>query len=92
MYRFGRMGYIVGRMTKEDDALQDAVIDQLNAEIGATGTNMKDLAKAIGRPYDSTRNYLRKERALPFGVFFEICTALRIPADEVIRRARQRMP
>lgn len=78
-------------MTKEDDALQDAIIDQLNAEIAAAGLNMKALAERIGRPYDSTRNYLRKERTMPILIFIECANALGVDPDEVIRRARQRI-
>lgn len=79
-------------MTKEDDALQDAIIDQLNAEIGASGRSMSSLASEIGRPYDSTRNYLKKERAMPLRVFIEMCAALGVSADEIIGRARRRLP
>lgn len=78
-------------MTKEDDALQDAIIDQLNAEIAAAGLNMKALAERVGRPYDSTRNYLRKERAMPVLIFIELTSALGLTPDELIQRARQRI-
>lgn len=78
-------------MTKDDDALQAAVIDQLNAEIAAARLSIMDFAGRVGRPYDSTRNYLRNERALPLGIFFEYCAVLGVPADVVISRARDRL-
>lgn len=78
-------------MTKEDDLLQDAIIDQLNAELGAAGMSMKELSLAIGRPYDSTRNYLKKERGMPLGIFIECARALRLDPDEIITRARRRL-
>lgn len=78
-------------MTKDDDLLQEAIIDQLNAELGARQLSVAALAKAVGRPYDSTRNYLRKERAMPLGVFIELAATLDMPADEIISRARQRL-
>ena len=78
-------------MTQEDEALANAIVDQLNAELGASSLSMRQLAKQIGRPYDSTRNYLKKERQLPFGVFFEIATALNVAPEEIIKRARQRL-
>ena len=78
-------------MTKEDEALANAIVDQLNAELGASSLSMRELAKRIGRPYDSTRNYLKKERPLPFGIFFEIATALDVSAEEIITRARARL-
>lgn len=78
-------------MTTEDDELQAAIIDQLNAEIGAAGSSMKALAAKIGRPYDSTRDYLRKERLMPLSVFLEASSALGLSPDEIIARARQRL-
>jgi len=78
-------------MTTEDDLLQAAIIDQLNAELGASTMSMKQLAAAIGRPYDSTRNYLRKERNMPLGIFIECATVLGVSPDTIIARARQRL-
>lgn len=78
-------------MTAEDDALADAIIDQINAELGASSLSIRELAKRLSRPYDSTRNYLKKERPLPFGVFLEIANNIGVPAEEIIRRARARM-
>lgn len=89
--RIGQLGYIVGFMTKEDEAFADAIVDQINAELGASGVTMKDLAKMLGRPYDSTRNYLKKERTLPFGIFLEMARVLNIAPEEVITRARGRL-
>lgn len=83
---------MMGRMTDADDLLATAILAQLNAEIAAAGTNIKSLAAAIGRPYDSTRNYLIGERKLPLGLFLEMCSGLGITPDELIRRARDRMP
>lgn len=78
-------------MTTEDDALQSAIIDQLNAELGASGMTVKKLAIAIDRPYDSTRNYLKKERSMPLVVFLECAAAIGIEPVEVISRARVRL-
>ena len=90
-FNVGQTGYIVGGMTIEDEALANAIVDQINAELGASSLSMRQLAKKIGRPYDSTRNYLKKERPLPFGIFFEIATAISVPAEEIISRARARL-
>lgn len=78
-------------MTTEDDALLDAITDQINAEIAAAGYNMKSFAEKLGRPYDSTRNYLRKERPMPILFLLESASALDLAADEIIGRARQRI-
>ena len=78
-------------MTKDDDALQAAIIDQINAELGAAGISMAQLSALLDRPYDSTRNYLRKERAMPLGVFLEVAAALKIPVEQIISRARDRV-
>lgn len=78
-------------MTKEDEALANAIVDQINAELGASSVTMKELAKKLDRPYDSTRNYLKKERTLPFGIFLEMARVLDIAPEEVIKRARGRL-
>lgn len=78
-------------MTKEDEALANAIVDQINAELGASSVTMKELAKKLDRPYDSTRNYLKKERTLPFGIFLEMARVLEIAPEEVIKRARGRL-
>ena len=78
-------------MTDEDDALADAILAQLNAEIAAVPTTAKALAARIGRPYDSTRNYLKGERRLPLGTFLELCSGLGISPDLLIADARRRM-
>lgn len=82
---------MVGHMTTDDDALASAIIDQLNAELGANGVSMVEIAQQIGRPYDSTRNYLRKERTLPLGIFLELCSALGVSPEVVTARARGRL-
>ena len=91
-FPIGRYAFTIGRMTDEDDALAEAILAQLNAEIAAAGTNAKALATAIGRPYDSTRNYLTGERRLPLGIFLEMCRGLDVSPDVLIVRARERMP
>ncbi len=78
-------------MTKEDDALQSAIIDQINAELGASGISMKQLAALLGKPYDSTRNYLKKERSMPLGFFLEIAGALNLDVTIIVERAKQRL-
>ncbi|RRD61350.1 hypothetical protein [Leucobacter sp. OH1287] len=78
-------------MTKDEDILEAAIIAQLNAEIAAAGLSMMDIARLTGRPYDSTRNYLKRERAINLKTFLDICDALKISPDIVIRRARERI-
>lgn len=90
-YPIGQYDYMIGRMTKEDDELQSAIIDQLNAEMTVAKISMKALAATLGKPYDSTRNYLVKERAMPLGIFLEIAGVLDISPDEIITRARRRL-
>lgn len=88
---FGLYVYTVGHMTTEDLAVQTAIIEQINAELGVQGISMTKFAKMLGRPYDSTRDYLKQERPMRLDFFLEAANALGIPADEIIRRARQRM-
>lgn len=78
-------------MTKQDEMLAAAIIDQINAELGAANMSISQLAKIIDRPYDSTRNYLKKERQIPFTLFFEIVAAVGVAPEDVIKRARERI-
>ena len=78
-------------MTDSDDMLQAAIIDSLNGELGARGMSMRDLAQRVGRPYDSTRNYLRKERPMPLWAFLEFTSALDVTPETLIARARERL-
>lgn len=78
-------------MTEEDDLLQSVIIDQLNAEIAAQGLNMTKFARLLGKPYDSTRDYLRKEKPMRLGFFIEAANALGVTPDEIIARARRRL-
>lgn len=82
---------MIGRMTDSDDALQAAIIDELNGELGASGITMREISARVGRPYDSTRNYLRKERPMPLWAFLELASALDVAPEALIARARERL-
>jgi lambda repressor-like predicted transcriptional regulator len=68
--------------------MQLAVVDQINAELGALGWSITDLAREMGRPYDSTRNYMKKEKAMPLGFLLQAATVVRVPVEEIVSRAR----
>lgn len=78
-------------MTAQDDALYAAILAQINAELGAAGLSVLAFAKKVGRPYDSTRNYLIGERVLPLGIFLEYASALDVDPAALVDRARDRM-
>jgi hypothetical protein len=75
-------------MTNEDEAMMRAIADQINSELGGLGWSVMDLARKMGRPYDSTRNYLVKERALPLPFLLEAATTIGVPAETIVARAR----
>jgi hypothetical protein len=80
----------------EHEALQAAVRDALYAFMGAhTGPSgrrwsVNSLAEAMGRPYDSTRNYLTGERSMPMEFFLDAALTLGVKPDEIVRDARER--
>lgn len=78
-------------MTYSDDRLRDAILEQFQAELAIAGLNMKALAERMGRPYDSTRNYLKGERAMPVEFLIDASRTLGIAPDALIARARQRI-
>lgn len=75
-------------MATEDELLQAAIVDQVNAERAGMGWSVKDLAGLMGRPYDSTRNYLSKDRPMPLDFLLQAARVLGVPADVVVSRAR----
>lgn len=78
-------------MAAQDDALYAAILAQINAELGAAGLSVRAFAAKLGRPYDSTRNYLLGERTLPLGIFLEYASVLGLEPDVVVARARERL-
>ena len=76
-------------MTNEEDtAMQHAVVDQLNAELGSMKMTVAELARKMGRPYDSTRNYLAKERDMPLDFLLQAARTVGVPVEEIVSRAR----
>lgn len=80
----------------EHEALQAAVRDAIHAYMGAHTSpsgrrwSVNSLAKAMGRPYDSTRNYLTGERSMPMEFFLDAALTLGVKPDEIVRDARER--
>lgn len=70
----------------------EAVLEQLNAEIGAN-PNLTDKAIAgkIGMDYNTLRRYLRGERKMPLHVFWGVLSALDIEESTFLTRARTRL-
>jgi hypothetical protein len=76
-------------MTDEHLALEHAIVDAINAAIGANNRmSVSELARQMGRPYDSTRNYLALDRRLPLEFLIAVAGALGTTPDELIKEAR----
>lgn len=73
-----------------DTPFTDAVIAQLNAEIGASEYSARSLAKKMGISYGVFLRYLTGERDIPLQVMFNAITALALDADQFIKRAQAR--
>lgn len=67
-----------------------AVVDQLNAEIGASRYNVKSLAEAMGVDYYTFRRYTKGERELPMNVLWNAIDALGISEETFFRRVLDR--
>lgn len=74
----------------ETARMERAIAMTLNAARGAAGVSISELARRMGRPYDSTRNYLTGERSMPVQFLLAAAAALHIEPDEVLREARER--
>lgn len=69
-------------------ALEYAIVDAINAELGAARISVKEIARRLGRPYDSTRNYLTLERRLPLEFLIAISGELGTTPDVLVAEAR----
>lgn len=93
---FSPRGQYCRFVVNEHEALQAAVLDAVHAYMGAhkapTGRRwtVRSLALAMGRPYDSTRNYLVGERAMPMEFFLDLALTLGVAPDQIVRDARER--
>lgn len=72
------------------EALQQAVLDQLNAEIAAKGETVKSVALLLERDYNTYRRYLTGERLLPTTMLWATLDALGVDEGVFMRRARDR--
>lgn len=68
----------------------DAVLQQLSAEIAASGFTVKSLAAAIDKDYVTFRRYVKGERPMPIGVLGDALDALGVTEEVFFRRARER--
>ena len=77
-------------MTDEHLAFEHAIVDAINAELGAKRISAKELARRLGRGYDSTRNYLVLERRLPIEFLIAVAELLGTTPDALVREAREK--
>ena len=75
-------------MTDQHLALERAIVDAINAALGAKQINTSELARRMDRPYDSTRNYLTFERRLPLDFLLAVAETLGTTADALVVKAR----
>lgn len=69
----------------------EAVIAQLNAEIGASSFSKRSLAQEMGEPYGTILRYLNGERDLPVWVLGRILEVLKVDPEKFMQRAKDRL-
>ena len=72
-------------------AYTSAILEQLNAEIAAQGSNVKALAKLMGMDYGTFRRYTEGVRPMPITKLWQALDALGIEYGVFIRRASERL-
>lgn len=77
-------------MADEHLALEQAIVDAINAELGTQRMSISELARRMNRQYDSTRNYLILERRLPLDVLIAAADVLGTTPDALVREAREK--
>lgn len=75
---------------KAAEAYTRAVLDQLNAEIGASDYTVKSLALAMGMDHNTFRRYAKGERPMPMVVLWAAINQLGIPQMVFAQRAQDR--
>ncbi len=61
---------------------------QLKAEIALRNENLKTVTSRAGLNYGVTRRYITGEREMPLKVFLQLCAAIGVTPDEVLKRAQ----
>jgi transcriptional regulator with XRE-family HTH domain len=74
-------------MADNDEEFVTAVLAVIRGEIAASGSSMKEISRRIGRDYGTIRKYLIGERPLNLGTFYELCEAIGVAPEYVIRQA-----
>jgi len=94
-YLFAPVGDTVANVELNDaeraEQYQDAVLGQLNAEMSAKGYNVKTLAAAVGKDYNTFRRWMNGEREIPIRMLWRTIAALGVPAEVFTDRARRRL-
>ena len=67
-----------------------AILDQLNAEIGASDHTPKSLARALEMDYGTFLRYTKGERPMPMIVLWQAVSALGVPQLVFAQRAQER--
>lgn len=78
-------------MTDSHLALEHAIVDAINAALGAADRmTVRELARRMDRPYDSTRNYLTLERRLPLDFLISVAETLGTTPEALVAEARSK--
>ena len=72
------------------EAYTQAILDQLNAEIGASDYTIKSLALALDHDYNTYRRWANGERPMPMVVLWASIDQLGIPQLVFAQRAQDR--
>jgi len=72
------------------EAYTKAILDQLNAEIGASDYTVKSLAGALEKDYNTFRRWVIGEKPMPMVVLWAAIDQLGIPQLVFAQRAQDR--
>lgn len=78
-------------MSTEHSRLADAVITQIRVELAERAMDQKTLADKIGIQRATLNRYMRGHHAMPMEVFWRIANTFGLAADEMLRRAEDRL-
>lgn len=76
--------------TYEPDPRTIALGVELRADMDAQGISATDMAARIDVDRGTLGDWLSARRPMPLAMFFALATQLRVPADDLVKRAEDR--
>ena len=79
-------------MNTYGERLEAALATQIKVELADREMEQRDLANAVGIESATLSRYMTGKRSMPMPTFFRVAEVLGLTAQELMRRAEDRVP